>query len=155
MIETRAHWRNRRACILCLDEEFWENVKFVLNILTPIYSVLHMTDCEGATLGLLIHTMRRAIDDVRAATFVTVEQANEVLEVTLRRWTWMHRPIHGFANLLHRAFKSSTLYTDFELLSDRLSYMTRVVPSHLHNDMLEKTSFYLDERGNWIPFMLR
>ncbi|KAH7288020.1 hypothetical protein KP509_31G007900 [Ceratopteris richardii] len=34
---------------LCLDEEFWENMKAVLNILTPIYRVLRMTDCEGAT----------------------------------------------------------------------------------------------------------
>ncbi|KAH7424598.1 hypothetical protein KP509_11G014900 [Ceratopteris richardii] len=66
---------------LCLDEEFWENVKAVLNILTPIYRVLRMTDCEGATLGLLIHMMRRAIDDIRAATLVTTEQVNEVLEV--------------------------------------------------------------------------
>ncbi|KAH7428106.1 hypothetical protein KP509_10G076100 [Ceratopteris richardii] len=130
---------------LCLDEEFWENVKAVLNILTPIYRVLRMTDCEGATLGLLIHMMRRAIDDIREATLVTTEQANEV---TLRRWTWMHKPIHGFAGLLHPAFKSPTLYTDIELLSDRLSYMSRVVPSHLHNEMLEQISCYLDERGN-------
>ncbi|KAH7290338.1 hypothetical protein KP509_30G043200 [Ceratopteris richardii] len=133
---------------LCLDEEFWENVKAVLNILTPIYRVLRMTDCEGATLGLLIHMMRRAIDDIRAATLVTTEQVNEVLEVTLRRWTWMHRPIHGFAGLLHPAFKSPALYTDIELLSDRLSYMSRVIPSHLHNEMLEQISCYLDERGN-------
>ncbi|KAH7426822.1 hypothetical protein KP509_10G018300 [Ceratopteris richardii] len=133
---------------LYLDEEFWENVKAVLNILTPIYRVLRMTDCEGATLGLLIHMMRRAIDDIRAATLVTTEQANEVLEVTLRRWTWMHRPIHGFAGLLHPAFKSPALYTDIELLLDRLSYMSRVVPSHLHNEMLEQISCYLDERGN-------
>ncbi|KAH7387215.1 hypothetical protein KP509_16G011100 [Ceratopteris richardii] len=133
---------------LCLDEEFWENVKVVLNILTPIYRVLRMTDCEGATLGLLIHMMRRAIDDIRAATLVTTEQVNEVLEVTLRRWTWMHRPIHGFASLLHPAFKSPALYIDIELLSDRLSYMSRVIPSHLHNEMLEQISCYLDERGN-------
>ncbi|KAH7287026.1 hypothetical protein KP509_32G033800 [Ceratopteris richardii] len=132
---------------LCLDEEFWENLKVVLNILTPIYRVLRMTDYEGATLGLLIHMMR-AIDDIRAATLVTTEQVNEVLEVTLRRWTWMHRPIHGFAGLLHPAFKSPALYIDIELLSDRPSYMSRVIPSHLHNEMLEQISCYLDERGN-------
>ncbi|KAH7293308.1 hypothetical protein KP509_28G020300 [Ceratopteris richardii] len=66
---------------LCLNEEFLENEKAVLNILTPIYRVLRMTDCEGATLGLIIHMMRRAIDDIRVATLVTMEQANEVLEV--------------------------------------------------------------------------
>ncbi|KAH7437245.1 hypothetical protein KP509_05G061800 [Ceratopteris richardii] len=122
---------------LCLDEEFWENVKAVLNILTPIYRVLRMTDCESATLGLLIHMMRRAIDDIRAATLVTTEQANEVLETH----SWI-------AGLLHPAFKSPALYTDIKLLSDRLSYMSRVVPSHLHNEMLEQISCYLDERGN-------
>ncbi|KAH7293828.1 hypothetical protein KP509_28G044500 [Ceratopteris richardii] len=133
---------------LCLDESFWDSVKAILSVITPIYKVLCMTDCDGATLGLLIHIMRRAMEEIRECTLVTEDQRGEVLEITMRRWTWMHRPIHGFAGLLHPAFKSPQLYDDVEVLSDRLQYMSRVVPIHLHNDMLEQINCYMDERGN-------
>ncbi|KAH7315178.1 hypothetical protein KP509_21G037900 [Ceratopteris richardii] len=115
---------------LCLDESFWDSVKAILSVITPIYKVLRMTDCEGATLGLLIHIMRRAMEEIRECTLVTEDQRGEVLEITMRRWTWMHRPFHGFAGLLHPAFKSPQLYDDVEVLSDRLQYMSRVVPIH-------------------------
>ncbi|KAH6557929.1 hypothetical protein KP509_1Z085900 [Ceratopteris richardii] len=99
---------------LCLDESFWDSMKAILSVITPIYKVLHMTDCEGATLGLLIHIMRRAMEEIRECTLVTEDQRGEVLEVTMRRWTRMHRPIHAFAGLLHPAFKSPQLYDDVE-----------------------------------------
>ncbi|KAH7439143.1 hypothetical protein KP509_04G047200 [Ceratopteris richardii] len=88
---------------LCLDESFWDSVKAILSVITPIYKVLRMTDYESATLGLLIHIMRRAMEEIRECTLV---------------------------------------------LSDRLQYMSRVVPIHLHNEMLEQINCYMDERGN-------
>ncbi|KAH7306949.1 hypothetical protein KP509_22G039300, partial [Ceratopteris richardii] len=49
---------------LCLDESFWDSVKAILSVITTIYKVLRMTDCEDATLGLLIHIMRRAMEEI-------------------------------------------------------------------------------------------
>ncbi|KAH7299309.1 hypothetical protein KP509_24G004800 [Ceratopteris richardii] len=53
---------------LCLDESFWDSVRAILGVITPIYKALRMTDCEGATLGLLIHIMRRAMQEIRECT---------------------------------------------------------------------------------------
>ncbi|KAH6555369.1 hypothetical protein KP509_1Z261600 [Ceratopteris richardii] len=64
---------------LCLDESFWDGVRAILGVITPIYKALRMTDCEGATLGLLNHIMRRAMQEIRECTLVTVEQRDEVL----------------------------------------------------------------------------
>ncbi|KAH7437282.1 hypothetical protein KP509_05G064000 [Ceratopteris richardii] len=66
---------------LCLDESFWDSVKAILSVITPIYKVLRMTDYEGATLGLLIHIMRRAMEEIRECTLVTEDQRGEVLEM--------------------------------------------------------------------------
>ncbi|KAH7416170.1 hypothetical protein KP509_14G078700 [Ceratopteris richardii] len=98
----------------------------ILSVITPIYKVLRMTDCEGATLGLLIHIMRRVMEEIRECTLVTEDQRDEVLEITMRRWTWMHRPIHGFAvaGLLHPTFKSPQLYDDVEWQNFGFSFNT-------------------------------
>ncbi|KAH7442153.1 hypothetical protein KP509_03G073500 [Ceratopteris richardii] len=71
---------------LCLDESFWDGVRAILGVITPIYKALRMTDCEGATLGLLIHIMRRAMQEIRECTLVTEEQRDEVLEVNVDKF---------------------------------------------------------------------
>ncbi|KAH6556958.1 hypothetical protein KP509_1Z146100 [Ceratopteris richardii] len=70
----------------CLDESFWDSVK-AISVIKPIYKVLCMMDCEGATLGLLIHIMRRVhimrttMQDGRECILVTEDQRDEVFEV--------------------------------------------------------------------------
>ena len=94
-------------------------------VVIPFYRVLRMTDCEGSTLGLLTH-------------FFRVE----------KRWKWMHKPIHGFAALLHPAYKSLATCNDRELLSDCLEYMVHNVPVDSHNALLEEMGCYVDQRGH-------
>ena len=65
-----------------------------------------------------------------------------------KRYQWMHKPIHGFAGLLHPAYKTPALCNDRELLSDRLQYMHRVVPVENHNALLEEVGCYMDQRGH-------
>ncbi|KAH7426158.1 hypothetical protein KP509_11G087100 [Ceratopteris richardii] len=76
---------------LCLDESFWDSVKAILSVITPIYKVLRMTDCEGATLGLLIHIMRRAMEEIRECTLVTEDQRdnNEKMDMDASTYPWV------------------------------------------------------------------
>ena len=49
---------------LCLREEFWQSVRMIVIAITPFYRVLRMTDCEGSTMGLLVHFFRAALEEV-------------------------------------------------------------------------------------------
>ena len=79
-----------------------------------------MTNCEGSTLGLLTHFFRAAIEEVKACTSIIKDQRKQILTIAEKRWKWMHKPIHGFAALLHPAYKSLATCNDRELLSNRL-----------------------------------
>lgn len=107
-----------------------------------------MTDCEGSTLGLLAHFFRGAMEEVKACTSITEEQRTHILDIADKRWKWMHKAIHGFAALLHPAYKSPAVSNDMEFRSDRLEYMDRVVPVESHNALLEKMGCYVDQRGH-------
>ena len=49
---------------LCLNESFWQKVRVIVIAVTPLYKVLRMTDCEGSTLGVLVHFFRTAVAEV-------------------------------------------------------------------------------------------
>ncbi|KAH7352709.1 hypothetical protein KP509_19G059600 [Ceratopteris richardii] len=121
------------------NEEIWTTVARMCRD-TQAIGVPVVPDSEGTTSNPF------CLEILAVFMFRVLQRVNH--PATMRRWTWMHRPIHGFAGLLHPAFKSTRLYDDVELLSDRLQYMSRVVPTHLHNDMLEQINCYMDERGN-------
>ena len=107
-----------------------------------------MTDCEGSTLGLLTHFFRGAVEELKACTSIGEDRRDQILIIAEKRWKWMHKPIHGFAALLHPAYKSPTICNDRELLSDRLEYMLRIVPVESHNALLEDMGCYVDQRGH-------
>lgn len=117
-------------------------------VVTPFYRVLRMTDCEGSTLGLLTHFFRAAVEEVKACTSIIEDQRMQILTIAEKRWKWMHKPIHGFAALLHPAYKSFATCNDRELLSDRLEYMVGNVPVDSHNALLEEMGCYVDQRGH-------
>ncbi|KAH7422354.1 hypothetical protein KP509_12G005100 [Ceratopteris richardii] len=61
----------KRIQKICLEENFWESIKVILGAITLIYKVLRMMDCEGATLVLLVHFMRQAMQHINACDIVT------------------------------------------------------------------------------------
>ena len=113
--------------------------------MTPLYKVLRMTDCEGSTLGLLTYFFRAAVEEMKVCTSIGDAHHDEILNIAEKRWKWMHKPIHGFAALLHPAYKSPALC---KLLSDRLQYMQRIVPVESHNALLEEMGCFVDQRGH-------
>ena len=104
---------------LIFNEEFWERIRAIVIMITPLYRVLRMTDMEGATLGLLVHFMRAAMDEMKACNLLAPNEKRDVISKVEERWTWMRRPIHSLAALLHPAYKAPDLFTDGELFVDR------------------------------------
>ena len=82
---------------LCLQEAFWRQVRAIVIAVTPFYRVLRMSDCEGSTMGLLVHFFRGAIAEVRACDVITESQCADILGLAEKRGKWMRKPIHGFA----------------------------------------------------------
>lgn len=133
---------------LCFNEAFWERVRAIVIIITPLYRVLRMTDMEGATLGLLVHFMRAAKLEMEACDLLEPHERIELMAKVEERWTWMRRPIHGLAALLHPAYKSPELFTDWELLADRDIFLPKALrESQEHGKFLEELIAYNDQRG--------
>ena len=120
----------------CLQEEFWHSVRSIVIAMTPFYRVLRMTDMEGSTLGLLVHFYRAAIIELWACTTIDDTQRAQILSIAERRWAWMHKPIHGFAALVHPTYKSQAIATDMELLTDRDAYLPIALPIEEHTTLL-------------------
>ncbi len=132
---------------LIFNEEFWERVRAIVIMITPLYRVLRMTDMEGATLGLLVHFMRAAMDEMKACNLLAPNEKRDVISKVEERWTWMHRPIHGLAALLHPAYKAPELFTDAELLADRDAFLPKALTEEEHGKFLEELIAYNDQRG--------
>lgn len=98
-------------------------------------------------MGLLVHFFRAALVELEACTDITFDERAQIMEIAQKRWRWMHKPIHGFAALVHPAYKSPLVCTDRELRQDRDAYMLRAVPVDEHNAFLEELGCYVDQRG--------
>ncbi|MCO5551317.1 hypothetical protein L7F22_004818 [Adiantum nelumboides] len=138
---------------LCL-KEFWQEVKGLVIAILPLYKVLRMTDMEGSTIGLLHHFMEEASKEIEACTILDgpIDGSRDVLEDTpkrddivylvKKRWEWMKRPIHGFAALLHLAYKKPSLFSDQVLNEERMKYLPRVLKEELHGEFLQEVINY-------------
>ncbi|MCO5578193.1 hypothetical protein L7F22_032031 [Adiantum nelumboides] len=144
---------------LCLKEEFWQEVKGLVIAILPLYKVLRMTDMEGSTIGLLHRFMEEASKEIEACTILDgpIDGSRDVLENTpkrddivylvKKRWEWMKRPIHGFAALLHPAYKKPSLFSDQVLNEERMKYLPKVLKEELHGEFLQEVINYGDQRG--------
>ncbi|MCO5612202.1 hypothetical protein L7F22_066464 [Adiantum nelumboides] len=144
---------------LCLKEDFWNDVKAIVIVVTPLYKVLRMTDMEGSTLGLLYHMMEQAIKEIEETTILDGEppagcdlleatpKRDDIVYLARKRWDWMKRPIHGFAAIFHPAFKNPDLFMDTKLNEDRQAYLGKVLPEGKHGDFLQELINYSDQRG--------
>lgn len=75
------------------------------------------------------------------------ERRGQILLAIDTRWSWMKRPIHGFAALLHPAYNAPNIFTNSKILDARTLFMGEVVPLELHDKLLEDTIKYSDRRG--------
>ncbi|KAH7307506.1 hypothetical protein KP509_22G062800 [Ceratopteris richardii] len=145
---------------LCLKEAFWRSVHGLVIAILPLYKVLRMTDMEGETISVLYHFMKEAINEIQKCTILdeSVDPSCDILESTPKRddllyliekrWKWMKRPIHGFAALLHPAFKEPSLFMDTSLLEDRDTYLPKILSSNDHGKFLQDFINYNDQRGS-------
>ena len=131
----------------CLNEAFWVRAWAIVIAITPYYRALRMTDMEGATLGLLVHFMREAREELSKSTVLEANQLAELLSIVDDRYTFMVRPIHGLAALLHPAYKKPALFTDSELLTARDEFLPKVLPCEHHMSFLRELICCNDQRG--------
>lgn len=60
--------RSRRFEAAVLSFAFWDDARAIVTSMQPIYSVLHLTDREGCTLGLLYEFMDRMGEQLQSCT---------------------------------------------------------------------------------------
>ncbi|MCO5591434.1 hypothetical protein L7F22_045417 [Adiantum nelumboides] len=72
---------------------------------------------------------------------------DDIVYLVKKRWEWMKRPIHGFAALLHPAYKKPSLFSDQVLNEERMKYLPKVLKEELHGDFLQEVINYGDQRG--------
>ncbi|MCO5614852.1 hypothetical protein L7F22_069137 [Adiantum nelumboides] len=72
---------------------------------------------------------------------------DDIVYLVKKRWEWMKRPIHGFAALLHPAYKKPFLFSNQVLNEERMKYLSKVLKEELHGEFLQEVINYGDQRG--------
>ncbi|MCO5572630.1 hypothetical protein L7F22_026388 [Adiantum nelumboides] len=72
---------------------------------------------------------------------------DDIVYLVKKRWEWMKRPIHGFAALLHPAYKKPSLFSDQVLNEERMKHLPKVLKEELHGEFLQEVINYGDQRG--------
>ncbi|MCO5592002.1 hypothetical protein L7F22_045995 [Adiantum nelumboides] len=72
---------------------------------------------------------------------------DDTVYLVKKRWEWMKRPIHGFAALLHPAYKKPSLFSDRVLNEEQMKYLPKVLKEELHGEFLQEVINYGDQRG--------
>ncbi|MCO5550696.1 hypothetical protein L7F22_004186 [Adiantum nelumboides] len=72
---------------------------------------------------------------------------DDIVYLVKKRWEWRKRPIHGFAALLHSAYKKPSFFSDQVLNKERMKYLPKVLKEELHGEFLQEVINYGDQRG--------
>jgi hypothetical protein len=113
-----AEWRQvdseRGAMVrkLCLDEEWWSKIDFLLKFTAPAFEILRSTDTDQPFLGevydgmdtMVEKTMEIISQESPQLLFIEVGFADLIQKIMVDRWNNFNTPMHTFAHALNPRF---------------------------------------------------
>lgn len=130
-----------------LQQSFWRNVTYTLQLTGPLVKVLRLVDGERKpAMGYIYAAMDRAKETIEKTFNMREEKYKKVFEIVDRRWEiQLHRPLHAAGYFLNPAIQYT--YPDDvscqEVLNGLYDCIGRLVPDIKTQDklMLELDAF--------------
>ena len=155
---------------LCLDEEWWSKIDFVLKFTTPAFELLRSADTDQPFLGevydgmdtMVEKTMEIISQESPQLLFVDVGFANLVQKIMVDRWNSFNTPLHTLAHALNPRFYDEQLiaqsngkrkapHQDREVANGVKKALMRIFPAHLLREVKEEFASFaerLDDYSN-------
>jgi hypothetical protein len=118
------------------SHDFWKNAQATIMDLQPFYTILHLVDKEGCTIGLLYEFLNK----IGEALYVGNLSAYQLLDVRqqwLHQWEWFHQPIHVVAFILHLLWRKEDGFVTLELHEGWISYIATIFLTIIDQNAIE------------------
>eukprot|EP00253_Pinus_taeda_P004206 PITA_04206 len=142
---------------LCLDEDWWSKVNFLLKFTTLAFELLRSADTDQPFLGEVYDSMDSMVEKTMEIIsqespqilFVDDHFAGLVKKIIVDRWNNLNTPLHTLAHALNPKFYDEELiaqsnekrkapHKDREVANGVKKALTRMFPSHLHREVKEE-----------------
>jgi hypothetical protein len=142
---------------LCLDEDWWSKVDFLLKFTTPAFELLRSADTDQPFLGevydgmdsMVEKTMEIISQESPQLLFVDDHFAGLIKKIIVDRWNNFNTPLHTLAHALNPKFYDEELiaksngkrkapHKDREVATGVKKALMRMFPSHLHREVKEE-----------------
>ena len=158
-----AEWRqtySERGYIvrrLCLDEEWWNKIDFLLKFTTPAFELLRSAETDQPFLGevydgmdsMVEKTMEIISQESPQLLFVDDHFAGLIKKIIVDQWNNFNTPLHTLAHALNPKFYDEELiaksngkrkapHKDREVATGVKKALMRMFPSHLRREVKEE-----------------
>jgi hypothetical protein len=152
---------------LCLDEEWWSKIDFLLKFTSPAFELLRSADTDKPFLGevydgmdtMVEKTMEIIAQESPQLLFVDAHFVDTVKKIIVERWNHFNTPLHTLAHALNPRFYDEDLiaqsngkrkapHKDREVANGVKRALMRIFPAHLHREVKEEFASFaagLDE----------
>eukprot|EP00253_Pinus_taeda_P034500 PITA_34500 len=139
---------------LCLDEDWWRKIDFLLKFTTPAFELLWNANTNQPFLGevydgmdsMVEKTMEIISQESPQLLFVGDHFADLVKKIIVDRWNNFNAPLHTLAHALNPKFYDEKLiaqingkrkapHKDGEVANGVKKALMRTFPSHLHREL--------------------
>jgi hypothetical protein len=166
--------RGTMVCRLCLDEEWWSKIDFLLKFTSPAFELLRSADMDKPFLGevydgmdtMVEKTMEIISQESPQLLFVDAHFADLVKKIIVERWNQFNTPLHTLAHALNPRFYDEDLiaqsngkrkapHKDREVANGVKRALMRIFPAHLHREVKEEFASFvvgLDDYFRHISF---
>jgi len=142
---------------LCLDEDWWSKIDFLLKFTTPAFELLRSADTDQLFLGevydgmdsMVEKTMEIISQESPQPLFIDDHFAGLIKKIIVDRWNNFNTPLHTLAHALNPKFYDEELiaksngkrkapHKDREVAIGVKKALMRMFPSHLHREVKEE-----------------
>eukprot|EP00253_Pinus_taeda_P009555 PITA_09555 len=150
------------VCRLCLDEDWWSKVDFLLEFTIPAFELLRSADTDQPLLGevydgmdsMVEKTMEIISQESPQLLFVDDHFAGLVKKIIVDRWNNFNPSLHTSAHALNPKFydeeviaqsngKRKAPHKDREVANGVKKSLMRMFPSHLHREVKEEFASFV------------
>ena len=147
---------------LCLDEEWWSKIDFLLKFTTPAFELLRKVDTDQPFLGevydgmdsMVEKTMEIISQESPQLLFVDGQFAELIKRIIVDRWKNFNTPLHTLAHVLNPKFYGEELiaqsngkrkapHKDREVANGVKKTLMRIFPAHLHREVKEEFASFV------------
>jgi hypothetical protein len=146
------------------DNTFWDHTKEVLGMLAPLLRDLKIADEDRPLMGfvwpmmLALHRQAEAEllpESERYAGQMPLSERKKFCDLIVKRWAYLHVPLHSAAYCLNPRFHGADHFADPEVHDDFVSVLREMLDGEVQVSVaLAEYKRYHEKTGPWVDSLI-